>query len=151
MIPRPPSRARAMASRASVTLRTADRRLEIEVADDGTGFDPTREGRAGHYGLIGLRERIRQAGGILEIHSGKDNKGTVLTAVVPFPAGGPTDAVARIMAERMRAALGQPIIIENVSGAGGSLGVRRVARAAADGYTLSFSPRQLVGPSFLKA
>jgi tripartite-type tricarboxylate transporter receptor subunit TctC len=61
-----------------------------------------------------------------------------ITAVVPFPAGGPTDAVARIMAERMRAALGQPIIIENVSGAGGSLGVRRVARATADGYTLSF-------------
>src|SRR5260370_28035020 len=48
-----------------------------------------------------------------------------------------TDAVARILAEGMRASLGQPIIIENVSGAGGSLGVRRVARAAPDGYTLS--------------
>src|SRR5262249_33048364 len=60
-----------------------------------------------------------------------------ITVVVPFPAGGPTDAVARIMAERMRGSLGQPLIIENVSGAGGSLGVRRVARAAPDGYTLS--------------
>jgi tripartite-type tricarboxylate transporter receptor subunit TctC len=62
-----------------------------------------------------------------------------LTMVVPFPAGGPTDAVARIVAERMRVALGQPIIIENMSGAaGGSLGVGRAARAAPDGYTLSF-------------
>ncbi len=60
-----------------------------------------------------------------------------ITMVVPYPAGGPTDAVARILAEGMRASLGQPIIIENVSGASGSLGVRRVARAAPDGYTLS--------------
>jgi tripartite-type tricarboxylate transporter receptor subunit TctC len=60
-----------------------------------------------------------------------------ITMVVPFPAGGPTDTVARILAEGMRTALGQPIIIENVSGAGGSLGVRRVVRSVADGYTLS--------------
>ncbi len=60
-----------------------------------------------------------------------------LTMVVPYPAGGPTDAVARILAEGLRAPLGQPVVIENVSGAGGSLGVRRVARAVADGYTLS--------------
>jgi tripartite-type tricarboxylate transporter receptor subunit TctC len=60
-----------------------------------------------------------------------------LTMVVPYPAGGPTDAVARILAEGLRAPLGQPVVIENVTGAGGSLGVRRVARAAADGYTLS--------------
>jgi tripartite-type tricarboxylate transporter receptor subunit TctC len=57
--------------------------------------------------------------------------------VVPYPAGGPTDAVARILAEGLRVPLGQPVVIENVSGAGGSLGVRRVARATADGYTLS--------------
>ena len=49
----------------------------------------------------------------------------------------PSDAVARILAEGLRVPLGQPVVIENVSGAGGSLGVRRVARAAADGYTLS--------------
>jgi tripartite-type tricarboxylate transporter receptor subunit TctC len=60
-----------------------------------------------------------------------------LTMVVPYPAGGPTDAVARILAEGLRAPLGQPVGIENVTGAGGSIGVRRVARAAADGYTLS--------------
>ena len=58
-----------------------------------------------------------------------------ITLIVPFPAGGPTDAVARILAERMRASLGQPVVIENVGGAGGSIGVGRVARAAPDGYT----------------
>jgi tripartite-type tricarboxylate transporter receptor subunit TctC len=59
-----------------------------------------------------------------------------ITLVVPFPAGGSTDAVGRIVAERMRALLGQPVIIENVGGAGGSIGVGRVARATPDGYTL---------------
>ena len=58
-----------------------------------------------------------------------------ITLVVPFPPGGSTDAAARIMAERMRAPLGQPIVIENVGGAGGSIAVGRVARAAPDGYT----------------
>jgi len=58
-----------------------------------------------------------------------------LTLVVPFPPGGSTDAAARIMAERMRSSLGQPVVIENVGGAGGSLAVGRVARAAPDGYT----------------
>jgi tripartite-type tricarboxylate transporter receptor subunit TctC len=60
-----------------------------------------------------------------------------ISMIVPFPAGGPTDAVARIMAEPMRAALGEPVIVENVTGAGGTLGAGKVARAAPDGYTLS--------------
>jgi tripartite-type tricarboxylate transporter receptor subunit TctC len=59
-----------------------------------------------------------------------------LTIVVPFPPGGSTDVAARIMAEKMRPLLGQPVIIENVGGAGGSIGVGRVARAAPDGYTI---------------
>jgi tripartite-type tricarboxylate transporter receptor subunit TctC len=59
-----------------------------------------------------------------------------ITIIVPFPPGGSTDVVARIMAERMRPLLGQPIIIENVGGAGGSIAVGRVARAAPDGYTI---------------
>src|SRR3954449_5958389 len=59
-----------------------------------------------------------------------------ITLVVPFPPGGSTDVAARIMAERMRPLLGQPVIIENVGGAGGSIGVGRVARAPADGYTI---------------
>jgi tripartite-type tricarboxylate transporter receptor subunit TctC len=59
-----------------------------------------------------------------------------ITLVVPFPPGGSTDVAARIMADRMRATLGQPIIIENVGGAGGSIAVGRVARATPDGYTI---------------
>ena len=59
-----------------------------------------------------------------------------ITLIVPFPPGGSTDTAARIMAERMRPILGQPIVIENVGGAGGSIGVGRVARAPADGYTI---------------
>jgi tripartite-type tricarboxylate transporter receptor subunit TctC len=60
-----------------------------------------------------------------------------ITIVVPFPAGGPTDTLARILAEHVRISFGQSVIIENVSGAGGSIGVGRVARAAPDGYTVS--------------
>src|SRR6185295_6441295 len=59
-----------------------------------------------------------------------------ITIVVPFPPGGSTDVIGRILAEKMRASLNQTIIIENVGGAGGSIGVGRVARAAPDGYTL---------------
>jgi tripartite-type tricarboxylate transporter receptor subunit TctC len=58
-----------------------------------------------------------------------------ITLIVPFPPGGSTDSAARIMAERMRTTLGQSIVIENVGGAGGSIGVGRVARAEPDGYT----------------
>jgi tripartite-type tricarboxylate transporter receptor subunit TctC len=60
-----------------------------------------------------------------------------ITLVVPFSAGGPTDAMARILADHMRTTLGQNIVIENVTGAAGSLGVGRVVRAAPDGYTVS--------------
>ena len=60
-----------------------------------------------------------------------------ITMVVPFAAGGPVDMVARILSERMRISLGQTIVVENTTGAAGSIGVGRVARAAADGYTLS--------------
>jgi tripartite-type tricarboxylate transporter receptor subunit TctC len=60
-----------------------------------------------------------------------------VTFNVPFAAGGPADAIARIMGERMRVALGQPVLVENVVGAGGSIGVGRVAKAAPDGYTVS--------------
>ena len=60
-----------------------------------------------------------------------------LTMIVPFSAGGPTDTLGRILVERMRAALGQTVIIENVTGAGSTLGVGRAAQAAPDGYTLA--------------
>src|SRR5947208_10163507 len=60
-----------------------------------------------------------------------------ITMIVPFPAGGATDTLARLLAERMRGTLGQPVIIENVAGAAGSIGVGRAVRAAPDGHTLS--------------
>jgi tripartite-type tricarboxylate transporter receptor subunit TctC len=59
-----------------------------------------------------------------------------ITIVVPFPAGGPTDVLVRILSERMRVSLGQPLVVEYVSGAAGTLGLGRVARAAPDGYTM---------------
>src|SRR6478752_8697276 len=60
-----------------------------------------------------------------------------ITMIVPFPAGGATDTLARFLAEKMRGVLGQPVIIENVAGAAGSIGVGRAVRSTADGYTLS--------------
>jgi tripartite-type tricarboxylate transporter receptor subunit TctC len=60
-----------------------------------------------------------------------------LSIVVPFPAGGPTDVLARIVAERMRVSLGQTVVVENVSGAGGTIAVGKVVHAPPDGYTLS--------------
>jgi tripartite-type tricarboxylate transporter receptor subunit TctC len=56
--------------------------------------------------------------------------------IVPFPAGGLVDVIARVLAEQIRGSLGQPIIVENVSGADGSIGTGRVARAKPDGYTI---------------
>ena len=63
-----------------------------------------------------------------------------ITMVVPFAPGGPTDIVARIVAERMSQTLGQQVVIENVAGAAGTTGATRVARAAPDGYTLLMGP-----------
>jgi tripartite-type tricarboxylate transporter receptor subunit TctC len=65
-----------------------------------------------------------------------------ITIVVPYPAGGPTDTVARVMAERMKTALGQSVIVENVTGAGGSIGTGRVARSAPDGTTIAIGHNQ---------
>jgi tripartite-type tricarboxylate transporter receptor subunit TctC len=61
-----------------------------------------------------------------------------ITIIVPFAAGGPSDAMMRIMAERMQRKLGETMLIENVTGAGGSLGVGRTVRASPDGYTIGF-------------
>jgi tripartite-type tricarboxylate transporter receptor subunit TctC len=59
-----------------------------------------------------------------------------ITIIVPVAAGGVTDIVARVVGERMRASLGQPVLVENVTGAGGVIGVTRLFRSAPDGYTL---------------
>jgi tripartite-type tricarboxylate transporter receptor subunit TctC len=61
-----------------------------------------------------------------------------ITIVVPFSAGGPSDAMCRILAERMKITLGEAILVENVTGAGGSIGVGRAVRSPPDGYTVSF-------------
>lgn len=60
-----------------------------------------------------------------------------IVVVVPFTAGGPTDALMRVLGERMRASLDQPLLVENVTGAAGTIGVAKVARATPNGYTLS--------------
>ncbi len=59
-----------------------------------------------------------------------------ITMIVPFPPGGSTDVIGRVLAERMSGSLGQPVIVENVSGADGNIGIGRVARAKPDGYTI---------------
>ena len=61
-----------------------------------------------------------------------------ITIIVPFSAGGPSDAMARILAERMKVTLGEQVLVENVTGAGGSVGVGRAVRSPPDGYTISF-------------
>ena len=64
-----------------------------------------------------------------------------ITMIVPYPPGGPTDVLARVLAEQMRSSLGQPMIIENVGGAEGSIGVTRAARARSDGYTIDLGAK----------
>jgi tripartite-type tricarboxylate transporter receptor subunit TctC len=75
--------------------------------------------------------------GLATAASAQDYPTRAITIVVPYPPGGPTDVVARILAERMRVPLGQPVLIENVAGGSGSIGVGRVSRATGDGYMLS--------------
>jgi tripartite-type tricarboxylate transporter receptor subunit TctC len=75
-----------------------------------------------------------------------------ITMIVPLPAGSAFDVTARIIAERMQASLGQPVVVENVTGAAGSIGTGRVARAAPDGYTLVFGGliTHVINPAVLK-
>jgi len=76
----------------------------------------------------------------MEPATAEDYPSHPITMVLPFSAGGPTDTLARIIGARMQVLLGQPVIIENVTGAAGTIGVGRVARAAPDGYTVSVGP-----------
>src|SRR5262249_10137011 len=74
-----------------------------------------------------------------------------ITIIVPFPGGAPLDTLARVISERMRSALGQPIIVENVTGAAGTLGVGRVARAVPNGHTIgigNFSTHVVNGATY---
>src|SRR5258708_13193549 len=74
--------------------------------------------------------------GSMPVAFGQTFPSRTLALVVPFPAGGPTDTIGRIVAQRMGTALGQTVVVENVTGAGGTIAGSRVARAAPDGYTL---------------
>ncbi|HEY8381886.1 MAG TPA: tripartite tricarboxylate transporter substrate binding protein [Microvirga sp.] len=75
----------------------------------------------------------------------QDFPARVIKMVVPYPAGGPTDAIARIVAEDMGKTLGQNVVVENVAGASGAVGTRQVAKADPDGYTIVFGNNQTHG------
>jgi tripartite-type tricarboxylate transporter receptor subunit TctC len=75
--------------------------------------------------------------GLPGLLAAQDYPSRQIVIIVPFPAGGPTDALARLIAEPMRAALGQPVVVQNVSGAGATIGVGRAIQSPPDGYTLS--------------
>ncbi len=87
-----------------------------------------------------LRRALLGLGGgllLMGAAAAQDYPNRPITMIVPFPAGGSTDLIARIISEPMRAALGQTVVVQNVTGAGSTLGVGRVIQAAPDGYTLS--------------
>lgn len=77
--------------------------------------------------------------------SAQDFPTRVIKMVVPYPAGGPTDVIARIVAEEMGKTLGQNVIVENLAGASGAVGTRAVAKADSDGYTIIFGNNQTHG------
>src|SRR5438067_10089167 len=85
--------------------------------------------------IAGLAACLATLGGVSAAHA-QAYPARPITMVVPLAPGGSTDVIGRIMAEGMRGALGQPVIVENTAGAGGTIGVGRVARAAPDGYTI---------------
>ena len=89
------------------------------------------------------------AGLAMQAASAQDYPSRPITLVVPFPPGGSTTIIARIIADKMSDALGQSIVIDNRGGAGGSIGARQVAKSAPDGYTLliAFSGTLAISPS----
>jgi tripartite-type tricarboxylate transporter receptor subunit TctC len=107
--------------------RAIDRRADSQGAS-------RREDKMGKLCAIAIAVSLAVIGGA----RADDYPTRVITMVVPFPAGGGTTLLARTLAEQLKTELGQTVIVENVPGAGGSIGVARVARATPDGYTLVF-------------
>ena len=96
-------------------------------------------------GLFASPFVIGRASAQIHIGNGAWSPTRPLKMVVAYPPGGPTDAIARLVAQDMAAALGQGVVVENVAGASGALGTRQVARAEADGYTITFGNNQTHG------
>jgi tripartite-type tricarboxylate transporter receptor subunit TctC len=86
--------------------------------------------------FLSLAGAVAAAPALSRFASALDYPTRPITIIVPFPAGGPVDTLARLLSEPMRISLGQPLVVENVGGAGGSIAVARVARAEPDGYTM---------------
>jgi tripartite-type tricarboxylate transporter receptor subunit TctC len=86
--------------------------------------------------FLSLAGAVAAAPALSRVAAALDYPTRPITIIVPFPAGGPVDTLARLLAEPMRLALGQPLVVENVGGAGGSIAVARLARAEPDGYTM---------------
>ena len=93
----------------------------------------------GRRGFLRIAATAAAAAGSARIARAQDYPSRPITVIVPTGAGGPQDVVARIVTERMRNTLGEPLIIDNVPGASGSIGTGRLARAKPDGYTLGIS------------
>src|SRR5215470_7776456 len=104
---------------------------------------PSGEKSGGLTGMTLVRRKFLQFGAaavaalaLVRAAAAENYPSRPITMIVPFPPGGNVDVTGRVLAERMRATLGQPVIVENVAGANGSIGVGRVARARPDGYTI---------------
>src|SRR5271167_178308 len=108
----------------------------------GTGMWIALVSSARHTMKLARRQFLHLAAGavalpvVARIASAQTYPSRPITVIVPFAAGGPNDVVGRVVAERMRKSLGQSIIVENVSGADGNIGVGRASRARPDGYTI---------------
>jgi tripartite-type tricarboxylate transporter receptor subunit TctC len=126
---------RQVSSRSHRCDDTVDFSAALRVIVDGQNFSSGTARTA--MKMTAFAAAIAVAVGVGGIAHAQGYPSHPITMIVPFPAGGPTDTLARILSERMRVSLGQPVIIETVTGAGASIGVARAAQAVPDGYTLS--------------